>query len=164
MSPCWLLLGQLMACLFTEGTASTSHTAQPNFPLKLNMSVPVKCCHHSTVGTPSSLYSSKKCSSTGLTSFLKLPSLGIVTTAGFCGENRTPSIDASCFCACSESCSCSSYACLIDFIVFGERARTNGLDKSTQSSGFGLFLADNSSRTRESVDLDVAVGFTFEAL
>ena len=66
--------------------------------------------------------------------------------------------------ACSESCSCSSYACLIDFIVFGERARTNGLDKSTQSSGFGLFLADNSSRTRESVDLDVAVGFTFEAL
>ena len=66
--------------------------------------------------------------------------------------------------ACSASCSCSSYECLIDFIVFGERARTNGLDKSTQSSGFGLFLADNSSRTRESVDLDVAVGFTFEAL
>ena len=66
--------------------------------------------------------------------------------------------------ACSASCSCSSHACLIDFIDFGERARTNGLDKSTQSSGFGLFLADSSSRTRESVDLDVAVGFTFEAL
>ena len=97
MSPCWLLLGQLMACLFTEGTASTSHTAQPNFPFELNRSVPEKCCHHSTVGTPSSLYSSKKCSSTGLTSFLKLPSLGIVTIAGFCGENRNPSIDASCF-------------------------------------------------------------------
>jgi hypothetical protein len=50
------------------------------------------------------------------------------------------------------------------FIVFGERARTNGKGKNTQSSGVDLFLADSSSRTRESVDLEVAVGFTFEVL
>ena len=62
------------------------------------MSDPVKCCHHSTGGTPSSLNVSKNFSSTGLTSFLKPPSLVIVTIGGanLCGENRE-SIEASCF-------------------------------------------------------------------
>jgi hypothetical protein len=49
------------------------------------------------------------------------------------------------------------------FYCFGERAHTR-TGKMTQSSGVGLFLADSSSRTRESVDLDVAVGFAFEVL
>ena len=40
---------------------------------------------------------------------------------------------------------------MINFNCFGERAHTRK-GKMTQSSGVGLFLADSSSRTRESVD------------